>query len=545
MHSSETPGILSLRRPAGAVFWLIVITGLLRLLIAGISGLGFGESYYAMGAVNPQLSYYDQPPLAFWLAWLSMNACGGYEALYLRLPSVLLFAGSSWLMYLLTRNFYGARAGFWAVLALNLAAVFTFTGAVWLQPDAPLMFFWLATALCLQSIFFREFPDDLARAKWRWSGECIGLWLLAGVLLGLTTLSKYHAGFLFAGAGIFALTQRDNRHWVWHPGPYAALLLCGIISLPIIFWNADNGWVSFAFQAGRAGAGGEFELHFDWLLLSVVGQALWLLPWIWLPLLWALWRCLKNRASDRAGWFCACTAVLPIAFFTVITLWSKLGFHFHWQAPGYMMLFPPLGALVVGLLDNQRRRRWVMGFVGLSAACTIFFGVVLQIHARTGFWTTCGPRWFWGLLGGEEDPTIEGYDYDELRGRFAREGWLDNGRVFVVSDRWHLSGKVDWALRGRKPVIIFHEDPRNIAFFHDQSEQLGKDAVYVSRQGEDYVRRVAGECFESIEKLPPQEITRGGITEITLDLYYCRNFRKIFPAPYGRSLRPEETQSGK
>ena len=36
------------------VFWLILLTTALRIFIAGVTGLGYGESYYAMGAVNPQ-----------------------------------------------------------------------------------------------------------------------------------------------------------------------------------------------------------------------------------------------------------------------------------------------------------------------------------------------------------------------------------------------------------------------------------------------------------------------------------------------------------
>lgn len=522
------------------VFWLILLTTVLRAFIAAITGLGFGESYYAMGAVNPQMSYFDQPPLAFWLASLSMNLFGEMTALSLRLPSVLLFAGTCWLMFVLTRRLYSARAGFYAVLAMNLSAVFTFTGSTWMQPDAPLMFFWLATALCLVSIFFREFATVEEEKRWRYSAACFGLWTLSGVLLGLTTLSKYHAAFLFAGAGMFALTRKECRHWLWHPGPYLAFIINMVIALPVAIWNQENGWASFVFQASRAGAGKEFALHFDWFFRSIGGQAMWLLPWIWLPLLYALYYCIKHGKSDKRGWFFACTAILPILFFTVVTLWSDLGFHFHWQAPGYMMLFPPLGMLLAaGLEKSEAVRKWVKAGVIASVAFTAFFGVILQIHTATGFWSFYGPKWFGGLFGEKDDPTMEGYDYNELMGRFEKEGWLQNDNVFVCSDRWHLSGKVDWALRGKKPIICFSDDPRNVAFFYDQKDFMGKDAVHITRQNPDYIKRNIAPLFESVTELPVQIITRGGVPELTLTVYYCKNFKQPFKYfKYGKGVNP-------
>lgn len=526
--------------PARATLLLIALTTLARLLIAATTGLGFGESYYALGALHPQLSYFDQPPLAFWVGALFLKIGGEMSAFWLRLPSVLFFAGSCWFLFLLTRRLFSDRAGFYAVLAMNLSAVFTLTGAIWFQPDAPLLFFWLATALCVCRIFFRDASPDLDTAQtveWRWGAACFGWWILAGVLLGLTTLSKYHAAFLFAGAGLFALTRRDMRHWLWHPGPYLALAINALISLPVWLWNSENNWSSFVFQAGRAGTGEHFALHPGWLIQSIGGQALWLLPWIWLPLVYTLYKCLRGGTADAARWFCACTAILPIVFFTTVTLWSNLGFHFHWQAPGYLMLFPALGALIAGLTAQaSATARRVMIGVGAASACTILAALVLLAHTETGFWSFCGPKWFGSLFGEKDDPTMEGYDYDELRDRFRKEGWLDNKKMFVATDRWHLSGKAGWALRGALPVQVFHWDPRNIAFFTDQRDLLGHDAIFISRQDEKSVRDALAPCFTTIEKLAPQPITRGGVTELTLDLYLCRKLRAPFPLRYGKGV---------
>ncbi len=537
MAAATSRNWFSFPRPAGAVFWLVLLTTLVRLVIAWGTGLGFGESYYSLGVLHPEWSYFDQPPLSFWLAWLSLHMVGDFSPLALRLPSILLFAGSCWLMFHLTRRLFDDRAGFYAVLAMNVSAVFSLTGAIWLQPDAALIFFWLATACCVLQIFFRTYRDDAERRAWRWSAACWGWWLLAGLLLGLTTLSKYHAAFLFAGVALFALTRKEDRHWLWHPGPYLALLVNFVIALPVAVWNSQNGWASFIFQAGRASGDHGFTLHPEWVLQSVAGQAMWLLPWIWLPLIYVLYRCLRAGRADAPRWFCACTAILPIVFFTVVTLWSNLGFHFHWQAPGYLMLFPALGVLVAGVVAAGRAlRRWVLRVAWGSAILTALTMAVLLTHMMTGFWTFYGPKWVGTLFHERDDPTMEGYDYSDLRARFVREGWLDKPGVFVITDRWHLAGKVGWALQGKKAIQCFHWDPRNVAFYSDQKDLLGQDAVFVSREGEISVRKALQGCFASVETLPVEWITRGGVREIGLELYYCKNFRQPFALPYGKGV---------
>ncbi|WP_352432896.1 glycosyltransferase family 39 protein [Mucilaginibacter sp. PAMB04168] len=83
---------------------------IVRLFIAAYTGLGIGESYYFRGAVKFELSYFDQPPLFFWIGRLSTQLFG-LNAFGLRFPSVLLFAGTCWLLFLVTRLLFNAMPG--------------------------------------------------------------------------------------------------------------------------------------------------------------------------------------------------------------------------------------------------------------------------------------------------------------------------------------------------------------------------------------------------------------------------------------------------
>jgi hypothetical protein len=504
---------------------LILITFIIRIFIAAYTGLGIGEAYYFRGAIHLEWSYFDQPPLFFWLSGISIKLFG-LNNLGLRFPAVLLFAGTSWLLFLITRKLFNAKAGFWAVTVMNLSAVFTVAIACWFQPDAPLMFFWLASAYFIVELLFGQKSSELktirnSRRTWL-------LWIMTGVCLGLATLSKYHVLFIFAGVFVFFLTNKEQRHWLWHPGPYLAILITIIFAFPVLWWNYNNNWASFVFQGSRAGTGSKFRLHPDWFLRSIGGQALWLLPWIWFPTIRQLFKSYSLRNTSQVYSFFFWLSVLPIVFFTVVTLWADLQYHFHWQAPGYMMLFMPLGFAVDKALSTDMKwtrltRRWIR----FSAYFTIITIGVLTLHMTTGFWQWYGPKWIVNKVHGDKvDPTIQGIDYDGIGTRFAKEGWTQNKRLFAGSTRWWLTGKVDWALKGQKEVISFTNDPRNTAFLVDPKTVVGYDAVIIAQDQPESVRDDVKPFFDSVTQLPDVAIIRNGRDELHLQVYYCKNFHQ-------------------
>ncbi|MDB5087687.1 MAG: hypothetical protein JWR09_1681 [Mucilaginibacter sp.] len=503
---------------------LIVITFVLRCLIAGYTGLGIGESYYFRGALNFDLSYFDQPPLFFWLSGISVKIFG-LNNFGLRFPAVLLFAGTSWLMFLVTQKLFTAKAGFWAVVTMNLSAVFTVAIACWFQPDAPLMFFWMLATYYIVQLMVG--PGAEKSEATRYSRKTWLLWLAVGVSMGFATLSKYHVLFLFAGVFMFVVTNKSQRHWLRHPGPYLAVLITVIMAFPVLWWNANNGWVSFIFQGSRAGANTEhFKLHFDWFFRSIGGQAAFLLPWIWFPIVRQLYISYKLRKQLLAYSFTFWMAILPIVFFTMVTLWSNLQFHFHWQAPGYMMMFIPLGfAIDKSLSSVDKRARFNRRWINFSVYFTIITIGVLGTHMVTGFWQWYGPKWIvYQLHKDNNDPTIQGVDYTDIKTRFDKEGWTNNPNIFIGTPRWWLTGKVDWALKGVKDITVFNSDPRNLAFMVEPQKLIGKDAIIISDQEQQDVNADAKPFFDSVTQLPDINIIRSGRVEYKLQVFYGKNF---------------------
>ena len=91
---------------------LIALFFVFRTVLAASLGLSPGEAYGIGISHVLKLSYYDHPPLSYWIAHEFIPVLGDGRAL--RLPFVAMFAGTSWALFLLTRQLFGPIAGVWA-----------------------------------------------------------------------------------------------------------------------------------------------------------------------------------------------------------------------------------------------------------------------------------------------------------------------------------------------------------------------------------------------------------------------------------------------
>src|SRR6201997_3376849 len=91
-----------LKTPAGGVAVLIFATFLARLLFASALGLGIDESYMVAAGRKLQLSYFDHPPIAWWMTWAATHLTGSESPIIVRLPFIALFAVTTFLIYRLT-----------------------------------------------------------------------------------------------------------------------------------------------------------------------------------------------------------------------------------------------------------------------------------------------------------------------------------------------------------------------------------------------------------------------------------------------------------
>ena len=488
-------------RCARLVIAIILAGTALRLALAGATGLGMDESYSVGSARQFMLSYVDHAPLHYWMAGLMMWLFHSETSLVVRLPTILLFAGSTWLMYRLAERLFGARAGLWAATALNVAPVFTLAHASWMLPDGPLMFFMLATVNVVAAILFEE-PQVRRPLLW---------WLAAGLLGGLALLSKLTGVFVFVGVLAYVLTVPNARRHLATPGPWLAVLLALIVFSPVLVWNLQHGGVGFSFQTRRLPHGS--PIHPLWLLEFIAGQALYLFPLLVVPFAMALWRALRSGRSETHGWLMALIAVVPLILFNVVSLWSHS--QPHWAMPGWVFTIPLFGRDAAALA--VARPRFARRYMAWSA------GIVAVILAALTWQTLRG-----GLIpaswGPRADVTLDLLDWTDLRPALAERGLL-GADAAVASPIWMYAGKVSHALGPEVPVICACGNPQQFRYSADQSRWNGHDMPVIVPEGPGN-QRLWGEAagfFDRLEPLPPIEIRRAGKTALTLDVKMGRN----------------------
>ncbi|HXW20062.1 MAG TPA: glycosyltransferase family 39 protein, partial [Roseiarcus sp.] len=248
---------------------VILVAALARLALGLWLGFGVDEAYSLTLARRLAWSYFDHPPLHQWIAHFTALAIG--EGVLVRLPFIGLFALTGWLTFLLTRDLFGARAGVLATFALNVTPFFFASAGSWIVPDGPLLFALSAAALCLARLFF----SPGARA---WP-----LWLGAGFFFGLAGLAKYNAILVALGLPLYLTLQPSARRWLADPASYSAALLSVAMVLPVIWWNAENDWVSFAFQGQRGALAAHWSL--GRVGAMILGEIALLSPWVAAPLI--------------------------------------------------------------------------------------------------------------------------------------------------------------------------------------------------------------------------------------------------------------------
>jgi hypothetical protein len=494
-----------LRTPRGMVVALILATALARFAFAALLGLGIDESYMAAASRTLHLSYYDHPPVAWWLAWIAERTAGRASDVGIRTPFILLFALSTWLMYRLAGRLYGERAGFWAATALNAAPVLGVTTGSWILPDGPLVAALLGATLCL----VRALPAR-GRAAWTW-------WLLTGAWAGVALCSKYTAAPIMLGVALFLVTTPTARGWLGRPHPYVAGLLACSALLPVIIWNAEHDWASIRFQGGRA-AGAHW--HVFGPLTTLLGESLFFLPWLFVPLLILLWEAARRGPGEPRGWLLVCLSVPSFAFFLLVSFRAHV--LVHWAAPALMLALPMLGNAIA----LRRFPRGGLRFAVVGTVSVVAFGMLLVGSEVCFNWL---PEVAEDFRPGA-DPDLAAVDWSTVRDELYGRDLLGPETV-IAAVRWHEAGKIDFAMKGNVPVICLGDDPRQYGMAHPVSDYAGRDVVIIApKETLGSMLSRFGDQFDSIEARPPLTLLHAGKPAALLPVFVGHGLRT--PPPH-------------
>jgi hypothetical protein len=322
--------------------------GVLLLLTSGRYGYHRDELYFLAAGHHLAWGYPDQPPLVPAVARL-MAALLPDSPTPLRLPSTLVAMVVVALSGAMARLLGARRDG--RLLAATATAISGFvlgTGHLLSTSTFDVLGWTLLTYLLLRLV-----QEGDPR-----------LWLVAGLVAGVTMQANVLVGFLLAGfvAGVLLVGPRRLLRSPW---PWAAAALALLIGLPYLVWQGQHDWpqldVARGIAAGESGSSAS-RAGFVPLLLLEVGP--WLLP-IWLVGLVRLGR-------DRVLRCFAATFVLLLVVFVVAG-----------GKPYYLAgLFPLLFAAGAQPFLDRVRRRWVTpALLVLSTPALVFTLPLLPVSA--------------------------------------------------------------------------------------------------------------------------------------------------------------------
>lgn len=410
---------------------VVILLGVLilaRAIAAALMPLAFDEAYYWLWSKHLAAGYYDHPPMIAFVIRAG-TAVFGDTPFGVRFVPLLLSVAATWAVWRSARILSGCDAtAAVAALLFNLTLMIG-TQALTATPDAP--------AVATSAFFFFALAKVSETGRGRW-------WLVAGVVAGLGMLSKYTMPMLGGGALLWVLMVPKQRHWLSTPWPYLGALLCLLLFLPNLLWNAGNDWASLAKQFGRVGSGGGFSLRFLGDFVAV--QAALATPFIGVLMVVGLSRIFASGSARHSSLALVGWLVLPA---TLYFFWHSLHGRVegNWPSFLYPMLCVAAAVAVTPRRDGISSRITRVSRV-LAVPVALVMTAVVYAQVSTGI-VPMTPDPLARLLAVGYAPLAA--EVDALRVRegaaailsssYAQTGWLSfylpsRAPVIQIDDRW-------------------------------------------------------------------------------------------------------------
>ena len=405
---------------------LLLVSLLLRSLLAGWIELGNDEAYYWTFAMYPDWSHYDHPGMVGWVMQLfSLNLRLDSE-FFLRLSSIVFMTVNTWVMYRIGKEIKDEQTGLLAA-ALYTASLYAFviTG-VFILPDTPLNLFWLLA--CWMEISYLKSGSKRH-----------GYLMLTGLFAGLAILSKYTGIFLWVGLFLYFLLF--DRKQFKNPWLYLSVLITALCCLPILGWNLQNDWISFKFQGERASLIGPLTLNNFFKELG--GEFLYNNPINFVLAVIAVIAAFRRKLPvDRPVQRLVLLTALPMILLFLLVSLTRPALP-HWSGPAYNLLIL-LSATWVTTRVPWRQSRWAT--LSLSVLALILILGIAEI--KTGFVTF--DRHEEASLRGKDDISLDLYGWRQAGEKFAvlRAQQIAQGEMKetddIIGHHWFPTASIDY-----------------------------------------------------------------------------------------------------
>lgn len=450
------------RDAIAVVVWLTAVLLLIRFWLSANLELMFDEAYYALWAKHLAWCYLDHPPMvALWIR-LSTVLFGEHE-FGVRALGVLATAAGSGFVYVLSMLLFAdrAKAAFAALLFCSMLLVAV--GGIIITPDTPLLFFWSIALFGLVRIY---------------RGDGAVWWSVIGLGMGLALQSKYTALLLGAGIVCAMLVVPKMRVWWRHPAPYLAGGLAFAIFLPVIGWNYQHDWASFAKQLGRVQAN---DLTLRYVGEFVASQFGLLSPFIFTLAIGGCWLALRReRDADSEPQLFLVALITPMfGYFLLHSLHDRV--QGNWLAPAYPVLAVLAAEAAFGLARFGKRMLPVMS-VSRRLAVPVGLGIIAVVYLQV----VAAPI----PLNPARDPTALMTGWTELAAKIEALAGHE-GAGYVLSSSYALTSELTYYSSGALPIVQFNERLRWLSFGVPQTQAYSDLGLYVAEADHDSADKLA------------------------------------------------------
>ncbi len=337
-------------RPIITLSLIIGFFTLVRVIISTKTGLGVDEAHYALYGKFLALSYLDHPPLVGWIEGLFLKLFGMSE-LTVRMPSILLSILDSYLIYeLMGKITKEETAKLMAVVGIN-SSFLLFVLSFMFLPDSLLLP--LSIGIVLISVKILK------------SGNTEN-YLLLGILLGLSGLSKYTA-ILFIPPLLAFVLLKKRTDVIFTPKILLTIIIGILFITPVIYWNYTHSFISFQYQFGHVIKHGIHWLDFFRSMAYQFGAYS---PFYFILAIYGLVRSLKS--NNDFALLSALIGGFILVFFVYASLTSTT--LPHWDSVFYMLMIP---TGIVFALESKKLRTFVKASVYITVLAFLFASSVL------------------------------------------------------------------------------------------------------------------------------------------------------------------------
>lgn len=453
------------------------------------------DAYYYFYSEHLSLSYFDHPPMVAYAQYF-FSLIFGKTAFSVKFTDFVLTAGTQIVFFLLATKILRSSRKYMAWILLSTTLMISSLSLV-TTPDVPLMLFWaLSVYMLYRSVFEQK----------NWS------WIWAGIFMGLAFNSKYTAIALPAGLFLFLIFSSRYRNYLLKPWPYLSVIIMAIVMLPVIIWNINNDFASFAFQSSQR-AETITELTPENFAGLVGTQLFLLLPVVFVGLWWVMFRYFgrifkkPNQVNPELWFLISFFAPLFLGFYVIsFFLWVKL----NWLMPAYIT-----GIILLSRFLKLKWIKWHLVFSIVFHALVIIELFFYPVPIKSD------DTWFgWEELAEKTEQIHQQHPESFI---FSTDGYKTTAQLLFFTNK-KVYGK---NILGASAL---HYD----YIGDDLSKLIGKDALFIDSEKRFDNTKKSGEIpkillkyFNDVEEREPILIKKGDRTVRKFLVYYCKGYKGV------------------